>query len=146
VTANADGTEVSRWPAPRPLAGQLKRVRGCSRSLSRKQRGSPARKDPQQAGHRGPPSRQSSRQPTPIPGCRRCRLGLSIAAPAASVAIGTETPRRTSQRGPSVRRLPGPPSGRPGHQGPLEGKALAIASAMVKPAPVKGEPTLGLIA
>jgi transposase len=29
---------------------------------------------------------------------------------------------------------------------PLEGKALAIASAMVKPAPVKGEPTLGLIA
>ncbi len=29
---------------------------------------------------------------------------------------------------------------------PLEGKALTIASAMVEPTPVKGEPTLGLIA
>jgi putative transposase len=38
-------------------------------------------------------------------------------------------------------QAPGPPSGRPGTNAP-GGDALAIAVAMVKPAPTKGEPTL----
>jgi putative transposase len=40
VAATADGTEVGRWPAPRPLARRLQQVRGHSRALSRKKRGS----------------------------------------------------------------------------------------------------------
>jgi putative transposase len=40
VTATADGTEVGRWPAPRPLAKRLQQIRRHSRFLSRKQRGS----------------------------------------------------------------------------------------------------------
>ncbi len=40
VMATAEGTEVGRWPAPRPLARRLQRMRRHSRSLSRKRRGS----------------------------------------------------------------------------------------------------------
>jgi putative transposase len=40
VAATADGTEVGRWPAPRPLTRRLQQVRGQSKALSRKKRGS----------------------------------------------------------------------------------------------------------
>jgi putative transposase len=40
VTATADGSELSRWPAPRSLTGRLQRLRDRSRAVSRKQRGS----------------------------------------------------------------------------------------------------------
>jgi putative transposase len=40
VVATADGTEVSRWPVPKPLFRRLQRVRGYSRAHSRKRRGS----------------------------------------------------------------------------------------------------------
>jgi putative transposase len=40
VAATADGSEISRWPAPRSLAGRLQRLRCRSRAVSRKRRGS----------------------------------------------------------------------------------------------------------
>jgi putative transposase len=40
VAATADGTEVGRWPAPRPLDRRLQQVRAHSKALSRKKRGS----------------------------------------------------------------------------------------------------------
>jgi putative transposase len=40
VMATADGSELSRWPAPRSLTGRLQRLRDRSRAVSRKQRGS----------------------------------------------------------------------------------------------------------
>jgi putative transposase len=40
VTATADGSEISRWSAPRSLTGRLQRLRDRSRAVSRKQQGS----------------------------------------------------------------------------------------------------------
>jgi putative transposase len=40
VAATADGSEISRWPAPRSLAGRLQTLRCRSRAVSRKRRGS----------------------------------------------------------------------------------------------------------
>ena len=221
VTATADGTEVSRWPAPRPLVRQLRRVRGCSRSLSRKQRGS---------SNRAKAVRRLSREHARITNLRRgflhkvsgqlakthSRLAIEdlqvanlLANRRLSRAVGdagwaefarqlaykaqwfncdlvvcdrwfpsTKTchacgtmrqkmslGERTfhcgtcglscdrdrnaaanlagwaehAQASRTAKRAAGSPM-------PLKGKALAIASAMVEPAPAKGEPTLGLIA
>src|SRR4029450_7996085 len=62
--------------------------------------------------------------------------------------IGTATPPQISQPGPR-QLLSRAPRSRTAKQAagslmPLEGKALAIASAVVKPAPANGEPTLQL--
>jgi putative transposase len=220
VAATANGTEISRWPAPRPLVRQLKRVRGCSRSISRKQRGS---------SNRAKAVRRLSREHARIANLRsgflhevsgwlaktHSRLAIEdlqvanlLANQRLSRAVGdagwAEFARQLAYKAqwfncdlvvcdrwfPSTKtchacgtvrhqmslgertfhcdtcglscdrdrnaaanlaawaehaQAPRTAKRAAGLPRPLEGKALAIASAMVEPAPTKGEPTLGLI-
>jgi putative transposase len=62
VVATSDGTEVGRWPAPRPLTKRLRWMRRHSRSLLRKQQGS---------SNRAKASRRLSREHARIADIRR---------------------------------------------------------------------------
>jgi putative transposase len=65
VAATADGTEVGRWPAPRPLTRRLEQVRGHSKALSHKKLGS---------SNRAKAARRLSREHARITNVRRTFL------------------------------------------------------------------------
>jgi hypothetical protein len=73
--------------------------------------------------------------------------GSTAATAAAWPSTATATPPRTSLPGPSI-PIPRPRTAKraAGSSTPLEGRALAIASAMAEPAPAKGEPCARLLA